>query len=93
MPPKITECMVSGEPVNIWHPEKNSDLPYDGYSISYGHGGWMTGTYDSIESAKEGARLCFIDESKVANLSDEINHFDRGNRAITLEDLKGVDCD
>lgn len=90
-PPKITECVISNEPVNIWHPRKNSDLPYDGFSISHGHGGWMTGTYDSIESAKEGFRLCMIDESKVSKLSKKVNHYDKGNRAITLDDLKGID--
>lgn len=84
----ITEVTVEGEPVNIWHPDYKDSLPYDGFSISYSRGGWMPGIYDSIESAKEGARMCFTGrETELVEIKDRVNNYKLGNRAITLEDL------
>lgn len=88
MPPKITEVIVEGEPLNIWHPEKHIDMDYNGFSISYGPGGWIPGTYDSIESAIEGARWCFTGrEGEIYKIRDQVNNIKIGNRSITLEDL------
>lgn len=81
---KITNHTVDGEEVNIWHPEKDSS----GYSISSDSGSWMPGTYDCIESAELGAKACFINESKfVTELQQPINHFDKQNRLLTIEDV------
>ncbi len=84
MPPKITEYIIGVDAVNIWHPKKGDT----GYSIAFGGGGWMPGTYDSIESAKLGAKACFIDESKfVTELQQRVNHFDKENRELTCDDV------
>ena len=84
MPPKITAEIVEGEKISIWHPEKDSP----GYSISFGSGGWMPGTYDCIESAKLGVKACFVDEGKfVLELQQKVNHFDKQNRLLTVNDI------
>lgn len=81
MTPKITEhgdCLV-------WHP-KNGE---EGYSISFVGGGWMPGSYDSIESALKGFDCCIIDESRfVTEIQQPINHFNKGDRLITVSDMK-----
>ena len=70
--------------VIVHFPSKNSE----GFSISYIHGGWMPGIYDSVESAIRGAECCFKDESLfVKTIKDPINHYDKGNRLITLSDM------
>lgn len=83
MPPKITHHVVQGEPVNVW---KSKDD--DSYSISYGGGGWMVGSYDSIESALMGAELDLSCNEDFYKLQKEVNHFDKGNRLLTVNDLK-----
>ena len=84
MPPKITDHTVGGEQINVWHPEKDSP----GYSISSCSGGWMPGAYDCIESAELGAKACFFNEEKfVLELQQPINHFDKQNRLLTIEDI------
>lgn len=88
MKPKMTEVIVEGESINICHPEESSDQSYDGFSISYGPGGWMPGTYNSVESAIEGAKWCFTGrECELVKIIDQVNNYKLGNRSITLEDL------
>lgn len=83
MRPKITHHTVNGEPIEVW---KSKDD--DSYSISYGFGGWMVGSYDSIESALMGAELDLLGDVDFYDLQKEVNHFDKGNRLFTVDDLK-----
>ena len=86
-PPKITEHIINGEPVNVWHPEEKKS-GFDGFSISMASGGWLTGVYDSIESALMGAELDINLNPDFYKLQKEVNHFDNGNRTLTVNDLK-----
>lgn len=79
----ITEHTVKGEPIKVWRSEDE-----DGYSISYGLGGWMTGIYDSIESALMGAELDLLGDVDFYKLQKEVNHIDKQNRLLTVKDLK-----
>lgn len=52
-------------------------------------GGWLPGVYDSEESAELGAKACFEDEHKfVTEIQQPINHCDKENRLITVNDFK-----
>lgn len=82
---KITEHIVDGESVNVWHPQQN-----DGFSVSMTSGGWLTGTYDSVESALMGAKLDINLNPSFYKLQKEVNHFDKGNRTLTVNDLKSL---
>lgn len=80
----ISKTTVHGDCV-IHHPTKKSP----GYSISYVHGGWMPGIYDSIESAIKGFECCIIDECRfVEEIQKPINHFDKGNIFISVADME-----
>ncbi len=48
----------------------------------------MTGIYDSIESALMGAELDLSCDEGFYKLQKEVNHFDKGNRSLTVNDLK-----
>ena len=82
----MTRTDTYGEIV-VHHPNvKKGD---SGFSISYIYGGWMPGVFDSVESAIIGGQCCFIDESRFVNkVQQPINHVDRGNREITIDDMK-----
>jgi len=83
-PPKLEQVTVKGEIVEVWHPENNSP----GFCISMTSGGWLLGTYDSKSSACLGAECCFIDEQAfVTELQQKVNHFDKGDRLLTIQDL------
>lgn len=83
-PPEITVHTVGDESVNVWHPDQESV----GFCISCADGGWLPGTFDSVEAALRGAELCFEDEYKfVTEIQQPINHFDKQNRQITIEDM------
>lgn len=74
--------------IKVHYPSKDDS----GYCISYIHGGWMPGVYDSVESAIKGGECCFIDEHRfVIDIQQPINHFDKENREITLKDMEGFD--
>lgn len=80
---KITEHDVEGEKVLVWHPTPESI----GFSISLEAGGWLTGVYDSIESALIGAK-CDIDcIAEFYEMQKRVNHFDREDRLITVNDF------
>lgn len=79
----ITHHTVKGEPIKVW---KSKDE--EGYSISHGGGGWMIGVYDSIESALMGAELDLLNSVDFYDLQREVNHFDKGDRLLTVNDLK-----
>ncbi len=83
MQPTITTHIVNGDEILVW---KSKDG--DSYSISYGGGGWMTGGYDSIESALMGAELDLLGNVDFYDLQKEVNHFDKCNRLLTVNDLK-----
>lgn len=83
MQPTITTHIVDGEPIDVWKGENDEN-----YSIHYGGGGWMTGIYDSIESALMGAELDLSCNEDFYDLQKEVNHFDKGNRSLTVNDLK-----
>ena len=52
----------------------------------------MPGSFDSVESALLGAAACFEDEkSFVLEVQQPINHFDKQNRLITINDLQVKD--
>lgn len=58
------------------------------FGISYDGGGWMPGSYDSVESALAGFQCCMIDEARfVAEIQEPVNHFDKQDRAITMDDI------
>lgn len=80
---KITKHTVVGERVSVWHAKENDE----GYSIFLCSGGWLVGSYDSVESALMGAELDLKLNSEFYTLQKEINHFDKGNRLITANDL------
>lgn len=79
----ITHYTVKGEPIKVW---KSKDE--GGYSISHGGGSWMIGVYDSIESALMGAELELLNSVDFYDLQREVNHFDKGDRLLTVNDLK-----
>lgn len=80
---RITEHNVEGEKVLVWHPRPDSK----GFAISLEAGGWLTGVYDSIESALIGAK-CDIDcIAEFYEMQKRVNHFDRGNRFIAVSDF------
>lgn len=58
------------------------------YCISLKSGGWLTGFYDSVESALVGADFDMDCMQSFYTMQKEVNHFDQGNRPITMEDLK-----
>ena len=87
---KITEFEHEGDKYNIWHPAKNDH----GFCISFFAGGWMPGTYDSMDSAKLGIKACNINEHKfVTEIQQPINHFDKGNRGISIDDINEWLCE
>lgn len=79
----ITHYTVKGQPIKVWKSEDE-----EGYSISHGFGGWMIGSYDSIESALMGAELDLICNCEFYKLQKEVNYVDEQNRLLTVEDLK-----
>ena len=81
--PKITEYTVDGESVNVWHPQQGVE-----FCVSMTSGGWLTGVYDSVESALMGAELDINAHPDFYKMQKEINHFDKGNRTLTVNDLK-----
>lgn len=79
-PPKIEKY---GE-IQIWSPQEGES----GFCISMVGGGWLPGVFDSVESALKGSELIMIDEFRfVKEIQEPTNHFDKGNREITIEDL------
>jgi hypothetical protein len=84
MIPKITEHNVDGDMINVWHPKGDETS----YSISFGGGGWMVGSYDSIESALMGAELDLLGDVDFYDLQQRVNHFDKEDRLITVKDLQ-----
>lgn len=80
---KITEHEVSGETIKVWHPQDN-----EGYSIYFGSGGWMTGTYDSVESALIGAECDLKLIPEFYEMQKRVNYFDKENRLITVDDFE-----
>lgn len=81
--PKITTHTVDGEAVNVWHSD-------EGLSISFESGGWMKGTYDSVESAILGAKLDIMGCVEFYEMQERVNHFDKGNRLITKSDCEVI---
>lgn len=80
---KTTKHDVDGEKVCVWHPTPDSK----GFSVSLETGGWISGSYNSVESALIGAK-CDIDcISDFYEMQKRVNHFDRENRLITVNDF------
>jgi len=85
----MTEHDVNGLIVNVWHPMNGSA----GFSISLKSGGWLIGSYDSVESALVGAECDLSLTTGFYEMQKRVNHFDREDRLISIEDLnllKGV---
>lgn len=81
---KVSEHCVLGENVTVWHPTKESNA----YQISMKEGGWLCGAYETIEAALIGAEFDLKLNPKFYELQKSINHFDKGNRNITVKDLE-----
>jgi len=87
MPSKITEVEVSGNMVNIWHPKKGES----GFVISLSSGGWLSGIYDSVESAMLGAEYDLLMKPEFYEMQKRVNHFDKENRLISVDDFKDLE--
>lgn len=68
----------------VWHPESVGQ----GFSISMADGGWLEGSYDSIESALKGAEQALKLTPKFLEMQKRVNHVNQENRLITLSDFK-----
>lgn len=70
--------------VVVWYPDNECE----GYQVSYIGGGWLPGIYDSVETAVKASEMIFVDESRfIEEIQKPINHFDKGNRLITVDNL------
>jgi hypothetical protein len=58
----------------------------DGYVIS-SHGMWLPGLYDSERTARYAFRF---PDATLQRLQDEINHYQRQDRSITMADLRAA---
>lgn len=87
MPSKITEVEVSKEKISIWHPKKGES----GFVISLSSGGWLSGIYDSVESAILGAKYDLLMKHEFYEMQKRVNHYDKENRLITVDDFKGLE--
>lgn len=83
---KLTEHIVNGTRVMVWHPKPTETS----FSISLKSGGWLVGSYDSVESALAGAFLDLYLVEEFYTLQKEINRFDKQNRLISLSDLEDL---
>lgn len=88
---KITTHDVDGVLVKVWHPNKKYDDPC--YQISLDSGGWLCGSYETIDAALLGAKHDLMLNEDFYNLQKKINHFDKENRLITVNDFKGINCE
>lgn len=84
---KVTEHNVLNEKVLVWHPKKHQE----GFSISLSSGGWLCGTYDSIESALKGAELDLKLNDSFHKMQKDVNHYDKSDRLISMDDLLKID--
>mgnify|MGYP006148668125 CR=1 FL=1 len=83
---KIENYLVCGEKIKVWHPETIGA----GFCISMGTGGWLDGSFDSIESALKGAEHNLKLTAVFFEIQKKINHVDQENRLITLNDLADI---
>ncbi|WP_428613828.1 hypothetical protein [Pseudoalteromonas sp.] len=81
---KITEHSVCGEIVLVWHPKPDDD----GYCISLKSGGWLKGTYDSVDSALIGAKFDLELNEGFYLMQERVNHFDKEGRLISISDFE-----
>jgi len=84
---KITKHNVNGTIVKVWHPNEKHDVPC--FQISIDSGGWLIGSYDSIESAILGANCNLMMNESFYKMQKRVNHDDRENRLIMMDDF---DC-
>ena len=73
---------LSGYNISV-HQDKEAE---NCYSISEKDCGWLIGLYNSIPAALMGAALDLEQDAVFNELQKEINHFDKHNRLITIED-------
>ena len=86
---KFEEVKVGRRKLKLWYSPEDDELDYAGYSIS-DSGGWLSGTYDSKESAIAGFKFLIKNGYDITDTLRDVNNYTKGNRAITLEDIKGV---
>lgn len=84
---KITEHKVLNEKVSVWHPKDDEK----GFVISLTSGGWLSGIYDSVESALKGAEMDLNSNQSFHKMRKEVNYYDKGNRLISIDDLLKIE--
>ncbi len=80
---KLTTHSILDTDINVWHPKEGES----GFAISMSEGGWLTGVFDSVESALMGAKLDLELVSEFYELQKKVNHVNMENRLITVNDL------
>ena len=74
---------IDGGRIRVYRPKKQDK----GYQIAIASGGWLKGLYDSIESALLGAKYDLMLNEDFYEMQKRVNHFDREDRLITVNDF------
>lgn len=82
----ITGHLVCKEKIKVWHPKNNES----GFSISMASGGWLVGSFNSVESAIKGAEHNLKLTPSFFEMQKRVNHVNQENRLIVLEDFDGL---
>lgn len=72
--------------MKLYPPAPDAQWPMTGWAVA-DDAGWLPGIY----ATEEAARLATtIDPARLEQLSDQVCHLDKENRAITVEDLESL---